>query len=230
MPIFIGFIWNLKNNTVGLMAAKRSKYINVIHEWLRTTAHTLKQVQKLHGRLFHTSLVIPEGSVYLISLQSILGIFGKKPFMPCRQPRGTINELQWWLHTLSSRPPIPIPHYPHTVNHQAFSDASTSHSLAIIIGNKWCTWRLHKHWKYNEWDIRWAESVAFEFLIHTLLTLDQSSTPLMVYCDNQGVVDGWKKGRSRNMPTNAMFRRIHDLDKIFGSVILVPTLSGSFED
>jgi hypothetical protein len=33
----------------------------------------------------------------------------------------------------------------------------------------------------------------------------------MVYCDNQGVVDGWKKGRSRNTPTNTTFRRIHNL-------------------
>ena len=211
MPILIGFIWNLENHTVGLTAAKRSKYIDAICEWLCTTAHTLEQVQKLHGRLSHASLVIPEGSAYLISLQSMLGIFGEKPFMPRRQPRGTINELRWWLHALSSRPPIPIPHYPHAVNHQAFSDASTSHGLAIIIGNKWRAWRLHKHWKYNEQDIGWAESVAFEFLIRTLLTLDRSSMPLTVYCDNQGVVDGWKKGRSRNTPTNAMFRRIHDL-------------------
>jgi hypothetical protein len=145
--IFIGFIWN---NTVSLTATKRMKYITAIHEWLRTTAHNHKQVQKLHGRLSHASLVIPEGSAYLISLQSMLGIFGDKPFMPCRQPCGTINKLCWWLHTLRSRPPIPIPHHPHTVDHQAFLNANTSYGLAIVIGRKWCAWRLHKHWKHNE--------------------------------------------------------------------------------
>jgi hypothetical protein len=35
--------------------------------------------------------------------------------------------------------------------------------------------------------------------------------PLTAYCDNQGVVDSWKKGRSRNTPTNATFRRIHNV-------------------
>ena len=141
----------------------------------------------------------------------MLGIFSNKPFMPCRQPRGTINELHWWLHALNSKPPIPIPHHTHSTNHQAFSDASTSHGLGIVIGNKWHAWRLHKHWKSNRRDIGWAESVAFELLIRTLLTLDQSSTPLAIYCNNQGVVNGWKKGRSQNTPTNATFRRVHNL-------------------
>jgi hypothetical protein len=146
-----------------------------------------------------------------MSLQSMLGIFGNKPFMPHRQPRGTIDELRWWLHALNSRPPIPIPHHPFAVDHRAFSDASTGYGLAIIIGNRWRTWRLHKHWKQNGRDIGWAESVAFELLVRTLLTIDRSSTPLTAYCDNQGVVDGWKKGRSRNTPTNATFRRIHNI-------------------
>ena len=70
-PIFIGFTWNLKNNTVSLNTAKRAKYINTINEWLCMTAHTLEQVQKLHRRLSHTSLVIPEGNAYLTSLQAM---------------------------------------------------------------------------------------------------------------------------------------------------------------
>jgi hypothetical protein len=210
-PTFIGFTWDLENGTVCLTTAKRLKYMNAINDWLRTTAHDLEQVQKLHGRLSHASLVIPEGSAYLTSLQLMLGIFGNNPFMPRRQPRGTIDELHWWLHTLNSKPPIPILHYLHTTDHQAFSDASTSRSLAIVIGNKWHAWRLHKHWKSSGRDIGWAESVAFELLICALLTLDQSSSSLTVYCDNQGVVDGWKKGRSQNTPTNATFRRVHDI-------------------
>lgn len=33
----------------------------------------------------------------------------------------------------------------------------------------------------------------------------------MAYCNNQGVVDGWRKGQSQNTPTNATFRRIHNI-------------------
>ena len=141
----------------------------------------------------------------------MLGIFGKTSYMPHRQPHGTIDELHWWLHALDSKPPIPIPYHPITTDHQAFSDASTSHGLAIIIGNKWHAWRLCKHWNHNGRDIGWAEGIAFELLVCTLLTIDWSSMPLTVYCDNQGVVEGWKKGRSKNTPTNTAFRRIHAL-------------------
>ena len=126
----------------------------------------------------------------------MLGIFGSNPFMPRRQPRGTVGELCWWLHALDSKPPIPIPLYPRATDHQAFSDASTSYGLAVVIGNKWRAWKLYGHWQRNGRDIGWAESIAFEFLICILLTLDQSSMLLMAHCDNQGVVDGWKKGRS----------------------------------
>ncbi|KAN0091429.1 hypothetical protein V8E55_004995 [Tylopilus felleus] len=201
-PIFIGFTWDLENKTVSLTTTKQTKYIDAIHQWLRTTAHTLEQVQQLHGRLSHASLarpgpvhhyaslVIPEGSAYLTSLQSMLRIFGDKPCMPRGQPCGMVDELRWWLHALSSKPPIPIPHYPYAIDHRAFSDARTSYGLAIIIGNRWHAWRLHNHWKHNGRDIGWAESVTFEFLISILLTFNQSSMPLMVYCNNQEVVEG----------------------------------------
>ena len=210
-PTFIGFVWDLENKTVGLTSAKHTKYTDTVHEWLCTTAHNLEQVQTLYGRLSHTTFVIPEGSTYLTSLQSMLGIFGSNLFMPCRQLQGTISELHWWLWVLSSKPPIPIPVHLHATDHQAFSDASSSCSLAIIISPKWRAWRLSRHWKNNGRDIRWAESIAFEMLICALLTLDCSSSSLKVYCDNQGIVDGWKKGRSWNTPTNNTFWRIHAL-------------------
>ena len=210
-PTFIGFVWDLENKTVGLTLAKHTKYTDVVHEWLHTTAPNLEQVQKLYGCLCHATFVILEGAAYLTSLQLMLGIFGSNPFMPCRQPQGTISELHWWLRALSSKPPIPIPVHLHTTDYQAFSDASSSCGLAIIIGPKWRAWRLGRHWKNNGRDIGWAESVAFEMLICALLTLDRSSSSLKVYCDNQGVINGWKKGRSRNTPTNNTFRRIHAL-------------------
>ena len=111
-PVFIGFIWNLESNTVSLTTTKRTKYINTIHESLCTTVHTLEQVQKLHGRLSHASLVIPEGSMYLTSLQLMLGIFGSNPFMPRGRPCGTVDELRWWLRTcteLQTPHPHPTP-------------------------------------------------------------------------------------------------------------------------
>jgi hypothetical protein len=46
-----------------------------------------------------------------------------------------------------------------------------------------------------------------------------SGSAFKVYGDNTGVVEGWWKGRSRNWPTNLVFRRIHrialDCDSTF---------------
>jgi len=208
-PVFMGFEWDLDQKTVSLTQGKCDKYISAIKNWLCSTAHTLEETQKLHGRLTHASLVIPEGSAYLASLQAMLGIFGDNPFMPRRQPRGTTHELQWWLRALCARSPLPIPHHPSALDLGAYSDASSGHGLAIVIGDKWRAWRLHRDWKFDERDIGWAESVAFEFLVQTLLTINKSSTPLTVYGDNQGVIEAWRKGRSRNKPTNSSFKRIH---------------------
>ena len=68
-PVYIGFVWDLENKTIGLTPAKQLKYSNTILEWLCVSAHTLEQVQKLHRRLSHASLDIPEGSAYLTALQ-----------------------------------------------------------------------------------------------------------------------------------------------------------------
>ena len=60
-----------------------------------------------------------------------------------------------------------------------------------------------------------AEAVGFEFLIRTLcdLVCQPHKQHIKIFGDNRGVVEGWWKGRSRNKPTNEVFRRIHQLEK-----------------
>ena len=205
-PVYLGFEWDLQRKTVCLTEHKRQKYSSAILQWLRSPCHPLSDVEKLHGKLSHATLVIPEGSAYLMSLQTMLGMFGDKPFMPRTQPRGTSKDLDWWLHTLENPIPLPIPHNPTSLDLGAFSDACTSFGIAITITGRWRAWHLLPGWNTDSQDIGWAESVGFEFLIRTLLTLDSSSTPLTVYGDNQGVIEAWQAGCSRNKPTNAMFK------------------------
>jgi hypothetical protein len=44
-------------------------------------------------------------------------------------------------------------------------------------------------------------------------------THLKLYGDNRGVVEGWWKGRSKNRPTNTVFRRVHSLSLSSGCTI-----------
>ncbi|KIO08716.1 hypothetical protein M404DRAFT_57315, partial [Pisolithus tinctorius Marx 270] len=108
-------------------------------------------------------------------------------------------------------PPIPIPIHRSAIDLRAFSDASSTVGLAVVIGERWRAWKLHPDWKKDERDIGWAESVAFELLVRYLLIISPSPEPIRVFGDNEGVVRAWKKGRSNNRPTNETFRRIHSL-------------------
>ncbi len=49
--------------------------------------HTLKDVQKLYGKLLHASLMAQEGRAYLTGLECMLSIFHDAPFKPHTPPR-----------------------------------------------------------------------------------------------------------------------------------------------
>jgi hypothetical protein len=209
---YLGFEWNLSDRTVAIPENKKAKYRTAIEEWLPRHTHTLDEVQKLYGKLLHASLVLLAGRAYLTGLESLFSSFNTNPFVPHHAPRHTAADLSWWLQALSS-PSVsrPIPGPAFVTDRAAFSDASSGVGIGIVIGNEWRAWRLVPGWKTNGRDIGWAEAVGFEFLARTLCATSQLNQHFRVFGDNQGVVEGWWKGRSRNWETNKVFRRIHDL-------------------
>ena len=135
-PTFIGLIWDLAARTVTLTETKRVKYVDAITVWERKRTHTLEEVQKLHGKLLHASLVFPAGHAHLVNLEAMLGIFGNNPFMPRTPPRATPEDLSWWKRALSTLP-LPsttLPGLQQVHDFRAFSDASSSTGIGITIG------------------------------------------------------------------------------------------------
>ena len=213
---YLGLSWDLNAKTVTLPDAKKQKYLVCIEEWHQRHTHTLAQVQSLYGKLLHSCLVTREGRAYLTSLEAMLSIFHNRPLIPRTPPRGTAQDLQWWTQTL--RKPNISREVPGPViidDFEAYSDASSGIGIGIIIGNRWRAWRLLPGWKADGREIGWAEAVGFEFLIRTLCSIVRGpyKQHIKVFGDNRGVVEGWWKGRSRNKPTNEIFRRIHELEK-----------------
>ncbi|KAL1948034.1 hypothetical protein VTO73DRAFT_12109 [Trametes versicolor] len=209
---FTGFDWDLGDYSVAIPSKKAEKYIRAIDEWLARRTHSLREVQKLHGKLWHASLVVQQGRGYITSLESFLGLFHDRPFKPRTPPRSTASDLLWWRTTLQ-RPNLhrDIPGPREVWDPSAYSDASSGTGIAIVLNGFWRAWRLLPGWRADERDIGWAEAVGMELLVYAILSLGVSDIPLpdiRVFGDNRGVVEGWWKGRSRNRPTNLVFRRL----------------------
>ncbi|GLB39889.1 putative tyrosine recombinase [Lyophyllum shimeji] len=211
-PLYIGLVWDLEARTVTLPETKKAKYIKAIEEWRTSPTHTLQEAQKLYGKLLHACLVVPSGRAYLTNLETFLGVFHNSPFVPHTPPRDTPGDLYWWKQTLT-RPllcrPLPGPREIFDIN--AYSDASSEVGIGITIGDRWRAWRLLPGWKTDGRDIGWAEAVGFELLIYVILLSSPPGYHFKVFGDNRGVVEGWWKGRSRNKPTNEVFKRIHNV-------------------
>ena len=212
-PTFIGLVWDLVNHTVTLTESKRQKYLDAISKWEQRRTHTLQDVQKLHGKLLHASLIFPPGRAYLTNLEAMLPIFGDNPFKPRTPPRDTPNDLKWWKETLapSPLPTIPILSPQPIHDFRAFSDASSSVGIGIIVGDRWRAWRFVGEWKKDGRDIAWAEGIGFEMLVQTIVESGPPGLHFQVFGDNSGVVEGWANGRSRNKHVNRIFRRLHAL-------------------
>lgn len=211
-PTFIGLIWDIDNRTVTLTETKRTKYLAAISEWESKRTHVLNEVQKLHGKLLHASLVFPAGRAYLTNLEAMLGIFRDSPFLPRTPPRETPNDLNWWRRTLSSTPLRPLPIHPlPTLDLRAFSDASTGVGIGITIGSRWRAWILTPNWQCDGREIGWAESIGLELLTRVILAAGASNLRLEVFGDNLGVVEAWANGRSRSRTVNGVFKRLHNI-------------------
>ena len=169
-------------------------------------------MQKLYGKLLHTTLVVPAGQAYLTNLEAMLALFNNRPFVPHTPPHDMPHDLVWWAKLLDAKTlsrPIPGPTPLKDVD--AFSDASSGFGIGITIGKNWQAWQLLPGWKAEGRDIGWAEAIGFELLVLSILSSSCGSINFKVYGDNKGMVKGWWKGRSRKKQINLIFRCIHAL-------------------
>ena len=98
---YLGFHWDLQARVVHLLKKKRVKYLEAISEWEVEPTHNLLDTQHLHGKLFHTTLVLPAGQAYLTNLESMLSLFNNSAFVPHSPPRDTASDLRWWKQQLA---------------------------------------------------------------------------------------------------------------------------------
>jgi hypothetical protein len=211
---FTGLVWDVQSKTVGVADKKRLKYLAAIEVFVGSTTASLRDAQSVYGKLSYTTLVVAEGRAYLTGLERFMGAFARatNPFVRHRITDDIRRDLEWWTARLgTSIVPRALP-VPAVVNDtRAYSDASSGVGIGIYIDGWWRAWRLRERWNADGRDIGWAEAVGFELLLKILIGQGLVDQHAIVWGDNKGVVEGWWRGRSRNIYTNQVFRRIHPL-------------------
>ena len=191
---------------------EKARYLTVITKWREKRTHNLLETQRLYGKLLHATLVIPAGHAHLTSLEVMLASLNNSPFCPHTPPQSTLDDLDWWQRQLSQVVvSIPIPRPWTLTDHRAYSDASSGFSIAVMIGPTWRTWQLVAGWKSQGRDIQWAEAIGFKLLAIGVCAFSGKGEHILLYGDNQGIVEGWWKRWSTNKPTNHVFQWILQL-------------------
>jgi len=209
--LYIGFLWDLAEKKVELPEKKKKKYITRLAPWTLGSLHTVKDTEQIIGTLNHICLVIPEGRSRLVSLYKFRGGFKVHHSHETKHklPVGVFSDLSWWKERLEDdfvgmkiiRPPDPL-------NTALFVDASTGWGIGLILDGKWLAWQFKDGWNSDSREIGWAEMVAVELAIRTLITGKFSNCHIVVRSDNKGVVGAIGAGRSRGTQQNLILREI----------------------
>ena len=208
---YLGFEWDLSNKTVCLPEVKKTKYLTKLEPWITGYAASKQEIETVIGTLNHVTLVIPEGSSRLPSLYRFRASFKESstPWTRHRVPHEMAVDLEWWRSMLSSpfcgsevwEPVAPL-------EEELYVDASTSWGIGLVFRGKWLAWELIPGWKDEGRDIGWAEMVAVELAMRTLISNGFHSCHVILRSDNQGVVGALKASQCRNSESNRVLRKI----------------------
>jgi hypothetical protein len=217
--MYIGFQWDLDKKTVTLPLSKCERYLTKLRPWARGAKFTRKECESLIGTLNHCTYILPDGRSHLPSLYRLAGSFKSSTNIFSKHTVSATleDDIRWWRQQLSMptvtrsvlEPPIPYAIH-------SYVDASTSWGIGFVHGSQWTSWRLKPNWDCDGRDIGWAETVAVELALRTLIHLGIRNTHLIIRSDNMGVVGSHVAGRCRNPASNLVLRQINGLLQDFG--------------
>lgn len=210
---YIGFEWSLVDKTVVLPTKKKEKYLAKLDEWSSSNSISLKTTESLIGTLNHVCLVIPHGRSHLPAFYAFRTSFPSEGshFIKHRPSKPVLHEIDWWRTTLSSKwCGVNIKRPPNPLDIQLFVDASTSWGIGLVLDDKWLAWPLKEGWQTEGRDIGWAEMVAVDLAVRTLIAGHFVECHVILRSDNAGVVGAFSAGYSRSSQQNLVLRHIVD--------------------
>jgi hypothetical protein len=233
---YIGFLWDLSAKVVELPEKKKAKYLERLSTWTHGSSHNMKEAETVIGTLDHVCLVVPEGRSHLVSLYKFRGGFKSQHANGVRHKlsTGTAEDMAWWRMRLQDRfVGTNIIRPPEALDNRDFVDASTAWGIGLILDGRWLAWQFKDGWRCEGREIGWAEMVAVELAVRTLITGRFAKCHVVVRSDNKGVVGALKAGRSRGIQQNAILREIVRLiqeNDIWISTVWIPTAENPADD
>jgi len=175
---YIGFRWDL-----GKLAT-----------WTESFRPTLTEVESLIGTLYKLRASFNQS---------------RNRWVRHGVPRQVQEDLEWWRHKFAEdhvgmeviKPPPPS-------SDRIYVDASTSWGIGLRYNDRWLAWKLRHGWQTEGRNIGWAEMVAVELALRTLIAQGIKGQHFIIHSDNQGVVGSLRSGISRGTTQNAILRKI----------------------
>jgi hypothetical protein len=190
----------------------------------------VKETERVIGTLNHVCLVVPEGRSHLVSLYKFRGGFkaDRASEVKHKLAAETSEDMAWWRLRLQEEfvgmkiiwPPKPL-------DSKLYIDTSSGWGIGLILDGKWLAWQFKEGWRSEGREIGWAEMVAVELAVRTLIAGKFTGCHVIIRSDNKGVVGALKVGRSWGTQQNAVLREIVKLIQEHGlwiSTTWIPTL------
>jgi hypothetical protein len=216
--------------TVELPEKKKEKYLERLSTWTHGLLHTAREAECLIGTLNHICLVIPEGRSHMVTLYKFRGGFKTGHAFEARHklPPQAGDDTTWWRIRLQGDfVGMKITHPPKPLDTILFVDASTQWGIGLVINGRWLAWQLKDGWNSEGHEIGWAEMVAVELAIQTLVTAKFTNCHIIMHSDNKGMVGVLQAGCSRGTQQNSILHEIVKLiqdNDLWISTIWIPTL------
>ncbi|TFY65320.1 hypothetical protein EVJ58_g2059 [Rhodofomes roseus] len=224
-----GFQWCLSARTVEIAGKKKAKYLARLAPWVVGASVTKKEVEGAIGMLNHCCLAVPEGRSRLPSLYRMNAAFtiSGNQFSRHKITNAALEDVAWWQGKLAEDfcgQTLFLPPLDESLD--IFVDASTSWGIGLIVGGKWCAWKLAEGWKSDGQDIGWAEMVAVELAVRHLVAIGAMGVMHLIRSDNKGVIGALDAGRSHSIQQNRILREIvsiFNLHRIWAKTLYVNT-------
>jgi hypothetical protein len=213
---YLGFIWNGTNKTVRLPDKKILERREEVESVLRSKSLTYKQVERLAGRLTHTSMILPHLRCNVVDIYHWMAEWHNR--LAKRDiPEPVRTDLEIWRHALTFPVPRRVIPKPEVLNVNWVGDASTSYGIGIIIGRYWARFRLRSGWtrcdpSEGTRGIAWAETAATRLGFIMLMSIYKvQGKRFLMLTDNTVTEGAIKNGKSRDRLVNREWSKLQDL-------------------